>query len=139
MNQTAIFWPMLAHVALIYGIYVLLSRQRVKAVSSGSARSSQFRENLNEPTESLFVHNSLRNQFELPMLFYPLCIVLYVTDGVTLLTVILAWLFVALRYIHAFIHMTTNRIRYRRPIFAIGWLVLGILWLTFAFQIAGLA
>ena len=138
MNQTAIFWPMLAHVVLIYGIYVLLSRQRVKAVSAGSAKSSQFRENLTEPPESLFVHNSLRNQFELPLLFYPLCISFFVTDGATMFTVILAWLFVALRFLHAYIHMTTNRIRYRRPIFALGWLVLGILWLTFAIHIAGL-
>ncbi len=139
MNQTAIFWPMLAHVALIYGIYFLISKRRIEAVKAGSARSSQFRENLVEPPESQFVRNNLSNQFELPTLFYPLCIVFYVTEGVTLFTAILAWLFVASRYIHASIHTTTNRIRHRRPIFIVGWLIMGVMWVTFALQTTGLA
>lgn len=137
MNQTAIFWPMLAHVALIYGVYFLISRRRIQAISAGSAKAAQFRENQVEPSESLFVRNNLANQFELPMLFYPLCVSLYVTDGVNLFTVILAWLFVASRYIHAWIHTTTNRIRHRRPSFIIGWLVMGVLWCALALHIAG--
>lgn len=135
MNQTAIFWPMLAHVALIYGVYILLSRQRIKAIEAGSARSSQFRENLNEPPESLFLHNNLRNQFELPVLFYTVCLSLFVTEGVTLVTVLLAWLFVASRGLHTWIHVSTNRIRYRRPVFIVGWLILGVLWIAFAWNL----
>ncbi len=138
MSQTAIFWPMLAHVALIYSIYVLISRRRIAAVRAGSAKTSQFRENLEEPPESRFVRNNLENQFELPTLFYPLCIALFATDGVTLFTVILAWLFVASRYIHAWIHTTTNRIRHRRPAFMVGWFILGAMWVTFALHIAGI-
>ncbi len=136
MNQTAILWPMLAQVALIYWMYFLISNRRIKAVKSGLARSSQFRENQDEPEESLFVRNNLTNQFELPTLFFPLCIALFVTEGVTWLTVTLAWLFVASRYIHAWIHVTTNRIRHRRPVFATGWLVMGVMWVIFALQIA---
>lgn len=139
MSQSAIFWPMLAHVALIYGIYFLVSKRRIAAIKAGNARSSQFRENLQDPPESLFAHNNLRNQFELPALFYPLCIALYVTNGATLLTLVLAWLFVASRYIHAWVHVTTNRIRHRRPVFIIGWIIMGAMWLIFALHIAGLA
>ena len=73
------------------------------------------------------------------MLFYTLCIALFVTNGVTLFAVILAWLFVASRYIHCRIHTTTNRIRHRRLIFIIGWLLIGVMWVTFALQIAGVA
>ena len=139
MNQTAIFWPMFAHVALIYGVYFLISKRRIEAIKAGSAKSSRFRENLVEPPESRFVRNNLANQFELPVLFYTLCIALFVTNGVTLFAVTLAWLFVASRYIHCRIHTTTNRIRHRRPIFIIGWLLIGVMWVIFALQIAGVA
>lgn len=135
MNQTAIFWPMIAHAVLIYALYVLISQKRIKAVKAGSARSSQFRENVSEPPESLFVRNNMTNQFELPMLFYPVCFGLFVTDGVTVFTFILACLFVVSRYIHTWIHVTTNRIRHRRPIFIVGFFILGALWITFAVQL----
>ena len=59
MNSTAIFWPMVAHVALVFGVYWLLSARRIEAVKSGRAKPSQFRENRDEPAESLFVRNNL--------------------------------------------------------------------------------
>ncbi len=138
MNQTVILWPMIAQAVLIYSVYFLVSKKRIEAIKAGSAKSSQFRENLVEPPESQFVRNNLANQYELPTLFFPLCIALYVTDGVSWLIVVLAWLFVASRILHAWIHITTNRIRHRRPMFIVGWLVLGVLWAIFALQISGL-
>lgn len=138
MTQSAIIWPMIAHAALIYFIYFLISKRRIEAVKAGRARASQFRENRDEPDESLFVRNNLANQFELPVLFYPCCLALYVTGGVGLFVVILAWLFVATRYIHAWIHITTNRIRHRRPMFFLGYLLLGVMWIALAVQISGL-
>lgn len=128
MNQTAIFWPMIAHVALVFGIYFLIFLRRKAAVQSGSARISQFRENTDEPAESLFVRNNLANQFELPVLFHVVCLALYAVGAAGLFAVVLAWLFVVSRYIHAFIHVTSNRIRYRQPAFSAGFLVLALMW-----------
>ena len=136
MNSTAIFWPMVAHVALVFGVYWLLSARRIEAVKAGRAKPSQFRENRDEPAESLFVRNNLENQFQLPMLFYPLCIGLYLIGGANWIAIALAWLFVVLRYAHAWVHVTTNRIRYRRPLFIAGFLVLGALWIWFAVRLA---
>lgn len=138
MNQTALFWPMILQVALIYGVYVLMFLRRKAAVQAGSIRISQFRENQNEPAESLFVRNNLANQFELPVLFFAVCLALYVTNGANVLTVALAWVFVISRYVHAAIHVTSNRIRYRQPAFTLGFLVLLVLWVWFALHIAGL-
>jgi hypothetical protein len=138
MNQTAIFWPMLLQVALIYAVYVLMSYRRRAAIRAGSVRTSDFRENRNEPPESLFVRNNLVNQFELPVLFFVACLALYVTNGVNWLTVSLAWVFAISRCGHAAIHVTTNRIRHRRPLFIIGFLALFAMWFWFALHIAGL-
>jgi hypothetical protein len=125
----ATIWPMIAHVALVFCLYLLLSFRRLGAVKNGNARVEQFRENREEPTESLVVKNCLANQFELPVLFYAVSILLYLVDADNPVTVAGGWLFVALRYAHAYVHVTSNRIRYRRPLFIAGLAVVGLLWI----------
>lgn len=132
MNQTAILWPMIAHAGLVFAIYVLLGLRRRQAVGSGSARMSQFRENRDEPAESLFVRNALENQFELPVLFYAVCLALQASGAVDALTLSLAWLFAVSRYVHSFIHVTSNRIRHRQPAFVVGFLTVIALWVLLA-------
>lgn len=136
MNQTLIFWPMMAQVLLVYIVYGVVSRKRIAAVREGRAKAAQFRDNIDEPPESLWARNNLANQFELPTLFHVVCLALFVTGGVTMLTLILAWLFVASRYIHSWVHITTNRLRHRRPIFLLGYMILGAIWLVFVAQLA---
>lgn len=128
MADTAIFWPMIAHFVLVMAIYALLMRGRREAVQAGDATLSQFRENRNEPAQSLFVRNNLANQFELPVLFHVACLALFVTGGAGLWALVLAWLFVVSRYAHAFIHVTSNRLRYRQPAFVAGFLSLVLMW-----------
>jgi len=135
MTQTAIFWPMIAHVALVVVLYALLATRRSAAVRAGRAKMSQFRENLNEPTDSLFVRNCLANQFELPVLFHAACLALHVTGGDGAWAVAVAWLFALSRCVHAAIHVTSNRIRQRQPAFAIGFVALIVLWAMLAIRI----
>ena len=90
---------------------------------------SDYRENRDEPAESLVVRNSIANQFELPVLFYACCILLYITEADNLVSVALAWGFVAFRYVQALVHVTSNDMRYRSPLFAGGYLVLALMWI----------
>ncbi len=136
MSQTAIFWPMIAQVALVYAVYLLIGMRRKKAVESGSATVSQFRENRDEPAESLYVRNNLANQFELPVLFYAVCLALFVTGGADVAAVSLAWVFVLSRFGHAYVHVTSNRIRHRQPLFVLGFFALGAMWLLLALRLA---
>jgi len=135
MTQTAIFWPMIAHVALVVILYALLATRRSAAVKAGRAKVSQFRENLNEPQDSLFAKNCLSNQFELPVLFHVACLALHVTGGDGVWAVAVAWLFALSRYVHAAIHVTSNRIRHRQPAFIVGFVALIILWAMLAVRI----
>ncbi|ATA98125.1 MAPEG family protein [Sinorhizobium meliloti] len=128
MTGFGIFWPMVAHVALVFALYALLSTRRASLIRTGKIDASLFRENRDEPGESLIVRNSIANQFELPVLFHLCCVLLYLTEADNLLSLGLAWLFVALRYAHAFIHVTSNRLRYRKPLFMAGFLVLVAMW-----------
>jgi hypothetical protein len=120
MNPTAIIWPMIAHVVLVYALYVVLWKRRVGAVRTGRAEPAQFRTRGHEPEESIAVHGSIMNQFELPVLFHAACLALYVTSGVNVVTVGLAWLFILTRYIHAWVHVTSIRLRYRSRLFLAG-------------------
>lgn len=135
MNPTAIFWPMIAHAMLVGIVYGFLGARRAAAVRTGEARISQFKDRSTEPARSASVSANLMNQFELPVLFHVVCIALFVTAGVSYLTVLLAWLFIVLRYVHAGIALFGNDVRLRSPAFAAGAVVLAILWIYLALNL----
>ena len=137
MNPVAIFWPMLAHVGLVCLIYVLLAYRRRIALISGTVRPNHFKTRTEEPAVSAAVAANLLNQFELPVLFHVVCLALFATNGVSYIAVTLAWLFVIARYLHALVHVTSNDLRYRSPLFAAGFLILVILWGWFALHLLG--
>ena len=99
MNQTTIFWPMIAQVALVYAMYGVLWSRRRRAVREGTTRPNQFKDRTAEPDISVSAANNILNQFELPVLFYAVCLALYVTNGVSYVALVFAWLFVAARIV----------------------------------------
>ncbi|QPC93616.1 MAPEG family protein [Mesorhizobium sp. INR15] len=135
MNQTAIFWPMLAHVLLIYIVYGVMGRRRYFAVTSGEAKVGQYKVRSTEPASSVTVANNLINQFELPVLFHVLCLALYVTNGVNYLTLALMWLFILSRYFHSWAHLTSNSLRLRSRAFYVCAVVLALAWIWFALHL----
>ena len=137
MNQTEIFWPVLAQVLLVYIVYVVMGRRRFVAVKSGEAKVGQFKTRSTEPASSVTVAANLCNQFELPVLFFVLCLTLHVTNGVNYLTLALMWIFVASRYFHAWVHLTSNNLRLRSRSFFAGAAVLALAWIWFALHLLG--
>jgi hypothetical protein len=128
MTGFEIFWPIVGQVVLVFILYGLLGYRRRRMVRQGKIRISEYRENRDEPPESLFVKNSIANQFELPVLFYVCCVLLYITEAANLPSLVLAWLFVVLRYAHAYVHVTSNNMRIRSPLFALGCAALLGMW-----------
>jgi hypothetical protein len=53
------------------------------------------------------------NLLELPMLFYVVGIVLYVTGGTSSTAIAMARAFVALRVVHSLVHLTYNHVLHR--------------------------
>lgn len=139
MNQTAIFWPVLAHVLLIYIVYGVLGRRRYGAVKSGEAKVGQYKVRSTEPASSATVAANLSNQFELPVLFYVLCLTLHVTNGVNYLTLALMWIFVASRCFHAWVHLTSNNLLLRSRSFSFGAVIILLGWIRFALHLLGVA
>ena len=128
MLQTAIIWPMIVQTALVFAIYLVASKRRADAVRSGVAKDQDFRVPTVEPEPSATAIRNIANQFELPVLFYAVCILLLVTNGVGTFTLLCAWLFAASRIFHAVVHVTSNRLGLRRPAFVVGFVTNFLLW-----------
>jgi hypothetical protein len=136
-TSTAIFWPLIAQVALVHLIYVLMLKRRYGAVRAGTAKVSDFWIPAIEPEPSATVARNLINQFELPVLFFLVCVLFYITAGVNHAVVAIAWLFVLSRFAHAYVHVTSNRLRVRQRLFVAGFVLNVVLWVLFAFHISG--
>jgi hypothetical protein len=128
MNGEAIFWPVLVQVSLTFAIYGLVSYRRMAAIKAGQAKAADYRIPAVEPGPSATAARSLINQFELPVLFYAACLVLFVLGAAGQAAVIVAWLFALARIAHAYVHVTTNRLRLRRPLFILSFASAFALW-----------
>lgn len=139
MTGESIFWPMLVQAFLTFGIYVLVSVRRVSSVRQGTAKMADFRVPTIEPLPSATAARSLINQFELPVLFYSACLVLFILGAANPIAVFAAWVFALSRVAHAFVHVTNNKLRFRRPLFIIGFFSAFSLWILVAVRLAGLS
>ena len=125
---TAMFWPMIAHVFLVFCLYGLLIVRRNKYTFTDRESAIKLRDRGEEARESHLVNRNIANQFELPVLFHIACLLLYITDADNIVTVVLAWLFVLSRYAHSYVHVTSNRLRQRGVLFGIGFALVVCLW-----------
>jgi len=136
MSNQAVLLPLIVQVALTFAIGFWMASKRVAAVRSGAVhpRDIALREP-NWPKHLLQLQNAYLNQFELPVLFYVLTILVVFTKTGDLLFVVPAWIFVALRLAHAYVHVTSNRVPRRGLLFLAGAVVLCVMWIIFAIRI----
>jgi hypothetical protein len=135
MTGFEMFWPLVAHAFLVFCLYALLVARRATVVRSGKVERIAFRENLAEPEESRVVNRSIANQFELPVLFYAVSVLLFIAEADNFAAVALAWVFVVARYVQAAMHLTGN-LPLRRLSFMIGFASLFLMWVWLAVWMA---
>ena len=75
--------------------------------------------------------NCFKNMFEVPVIFYVLCVIIAMTGSVDELYSDLAWGFVSLRAVQAGIHCTYNRVMHRFYSYIASCVVLWIMLLRF--------
>jgi hypothetical protein len=118
----SILWPMLAHIGWVSMLYVWLTLARQRAVRSGQIESSCFVLGRDEPLEVARITRNLANQFELPLIFYALVVLLVALGQVTRFDVIAAWVFVAGRVAHTLVQTLTDNVPLRGQVFTINFL-----------------
>ena len=136
MTVQEILLPLFVEVILTFLLMFALMPLRARDFKSGIATYDNV--GLREPNWSkptLQVAYSFSNQFELPVLFYVLTILAYLTHLAGLVFVILAWVFVAFRILQATIHVTSNNVRFRGLFFGIAAIALAINWAIYIFEV----
>ncbi|MHB1103572.1 MAG: MAPEG family protein [Devosia sp.] len=134
--EKLLFAAALAQLALIFGLMIWLGFIRVPLVTSGKVRIKDVALSKEAwPQQAKQVSNAVDNQFQLPLLFYAVVLLLLWSGITDWPEVILAWVFVALRFAHAFIHTTANRVDQRFFIYAAGFFVLMTLWIVVALRL----
>jgi hypothetical protein len=136
MTIQAVLLPLFVEVVLTFVLLCCMAYARTEAFKRGAVRPADIAlRQPNWPQRPTQLGNSFLNQFELPVLFYVLTILAWITRHADLLFVILAWVFVASRLVQAYIHVTHNDVRQRGTAFIVGAIVLMLMWLIFILRI----
>ena len=125
------FYPMFLMVILTFIVGVIASITRFTYLRNGQVGIGYFRlmEGQDIPEKVTITTRCFNNMFEVPVLFYVVC-VLSISLGVEgVPALVLAWLFVGSRYLQAFIHLTRNRLLPRMLSFWMSLICVLLLWI----------
>lgn len=137
MND-AIFWPMVAQVGIVVGVWIRLyfvriGEMRAKRIPAQAVATTRA---ASQVLEDVGTADNFRNLFEVPVLFFAICLALAVTDLVTPIQLTLAWVFVVFRAAHSVIHTTYNTVKHRFTAYSISTVSVFVMWIVFAVALA---
>ncbi|NQV86604.1 MAG: MAPEG family protein [Woeseiaceae bacterium] len=112
MSGNAIFLPMLSTMTLTAVVWFYMYGKRIPAMRRAgvSVQTYTTPDKISEylPEEVNFSANNFKNLFEVPTLYYGLCLYLFVSGNVDTTYVAAAWLFFLFRAMHSLVHCTSN-------------------------------
>ena len=136
VGATQVLAPVFLQVMLTFGLLIWAGYLRAGDVRSGRVQPGEIvLGQPNWPEKTTQVINAARNQFELPILFYIVSMLALFTARASGTLLVLAWLFVLSRYLHALIHVTTNNLSRRFTLFTAGAVILILMWLVYAYAL----
>lgn len=136
MSQAAILYPVFAQVFLTFFIMLWMGHQRISCIGRGEVSAVDIGKRKDVLTgRAAMVSNNYHNQFEMPVLFYVFAGFVFITNQADFILVSMAWGYVGIRYVHAFVHTMVRSMTKRFSLFAIGSLLLLTMWGLFAFRV----
>jgi hypothetical protein len=138
MRNPALLYPMFALACWTLVVLLLIPLVRVRSALRRETSADDFKlgESAAVPPYVSIPNRNYMNLLELQMLFYVVCLLLYVTGSASSLTISLAWAYVVLRVVHSAIHLTYNSVMHRLAAFTLGNFALVFLWLSAATHLA---
>jgi hypothetical protein len=129
-SSNQILYPGFALFSLTVVVLMRMRAMRFAAVRSGKVSIDYYRafRDGDEPEELRVVSRHFVNLFEMPVLFYVVIIMIHITESVSSWLITLAWLYVALRYLHSYIHLGSNDVRKRVTVYLASAFVLLVMW-----------
>jgi hypothetical protein len=136
MSAQMVLLPVFVLVGLAFALLLWMAGARRQALVDGEAKVRDVvLGQPNWPTRATQIGNSFSNQFELPVLFYILIALALPLRHADLVIVLLSWVFVVTRFVHAGIFVTSNDLKQRSLAWFAGVLVLFAMWIYFALRI----
>jgi hypothetical protein len=128
--------PVFVLIGLTFALLLGMATMRTRALTGGETKMKDVAlGEPNWPTRAAQIGNCFSNQFEIPLLFYILIAIALPLRRADLVIVLLSWVFVVTRFVHAGIFVTSNDLRQRGPAWFAGVLVLFAMWLYFALKL----
>ena len=135
MSVQMVLLPVFMLVGLTFALLLGMATLRTRALTGGETKMKDVAlGEPNWPTRAAQIGNCFSNQFEMPLLFYVLIALALPLHRTDLVIVLLSWVFVVTRFVHAGIFVTSNDLRQRGPVWFAGVLVLFAMWLYFALK-----
>ena len=135
MHSNVILAPLFAQILLTFIVWVTMYKTRVEEMKKKKIHPQSLvdkQEAAGLLKDSAWPANNFNNLFEIPVLFYLLTIVIYITQTADDIFLVLLSAFVLTRYIHSYIQITYNKIMHRFKVYFVsstivwvGWVILG--------------
>lgn len=136
MSAQAVLLPVFVLVGLAFALLLGMATMRTKSLNSGETPIKDIAlGQSNWPLRTTQIGNCFSNQFEVPVLFYVLIALALPLRHADLVIVVLSWVFVVTRFVHAGIFVTSNNVPQRGLVWFAGVLVLLAMWIYFALRI----
>jgi hypothetical protein len=136
MSVQMVLLPVFVLVGLTFALLLWMAGARRGALVGGETKIRDIALGQpNWPARATQIGNCFANQFELPLLFYILIALALPLRHADLIIVMLSWVFVITRFVHAGIFVTHNDLGQRSLAWFAGVLVLLVMWIYFALKI----
>ncbi len=136
MSVQMVLLPVFVLIGLAFALLIWMVGARRNALVSRETRIKDIALGQpNWPVRATQVGNCFKNQFELPVLFYILIALALPLRHADYLIVVLSWVFVVTRLVHAGVFVTSNDLNRRSLAWFAGVVVLLIMWIYFAVKI----
>lgn len=140
MSDNIILMPLFAQMLLTFIVWLVMYKTRIGEMEAKKIHPQKLADATEAKAllkDSSKAANNFINLFEIPILFYILTIVIYITQTTDKLLLGLLTVFVISRYIHSYIQITNNKVMTRFKIYAIGAALLWIGWVVLAIKLFG--
>jgi hypothetical protein len=136
-SPTLILYPVFAMFVLVAVVLLRMRSMRFSAVRRNEISARYYRafQGGEEPEPLRVISRHFSNLFEVPVLFYVGAIMTYVTHQVNYWLVGCAWAYVALRYVHTYVHLTSNDVIVRFSVYFASGFVLLLMWSSLLIQL----
>jgi hypothetical protein len=126
MDHTLILAPMGALAALTFLILLAVPAMRMSKGGRQDSADGDIPGGMQNP--------NFTDLLEMPVLFYVICLMIYVTGRLDAGLLWLAWIYVGLRVLHSAVHLSYDNFRHRMALFALSNFAVGAMWFFFFFN-----